>query len=303
VLSDAKQLMEAHMEVRKKDGASEESLRVSWAAEMAEVCQGLALTRLIFNTDRLEDAEIESLLVTAQKLRSEAGLRAQLAETFNGLGSLKQKQRGYSYAEDFYNKGLEIRKSLPEGDDHGKTKEQNIAQSLVSLGNLFLAMAAEEKTKDTPAAHERRIGLLDRALEMLEKSKEAYIKGFYDGHPKVAWAWEGMGNTFEKMGRLREAQAAWTQAIAIRRNLQLKDNSKQMFTKELLANEEKVKQVSSKRTGIAERLRTAGQLSTFASGQSKGGGLMKAVLKAGRSPGGKQGEASTDEASPSTTKP
>ena len=79
--------------------------------------QGLALTRLIFNTDRLEDAEIEALLVQAQTLRSEAGLRKQLAETFNGLGSLKQKQCGYSYAEEYYNKALEIRRSLPEGDD------------------------------------------------------------------------------------------------------------------------------------------------------------------------------------------
>lgn len=93
-----------------------------------------------------------------------------------------------------------------------------------------------------------------------------------------------MGNTLEKMGRLREAQAAWTQAIAIRRNLQLKDNSKQMFTKELDLDEAKVREVSSKRKSIADRLRTAGQLSGFASGQAKGAGLMSAALKAGLTP-------------------
>jgi hypothetical protein len=45
-----------------------------------------------------------------------------------------------------------------------------------------------------------------------------------------------------------------------------------------------VKEVASKRVGIADRLRTAGQLSAFASGQStsKGASLMAAVLKAGR---------------------
>jgi hypothetical protein len=75
------------------------ALKMAWASEMSEVCQGLALTRLIFNTHRSEDGEIESLLHEAQTLRQEAGLRAPLAETMNALGSLKQKQRAYTDAE------------------------------------------------------------------------------------------------------------------------------------------------------------------------------------------------------------
>ena len=69
---------------------------------MAEVCQGLGVTRLIFNTTRDEDGEIEQLLIEAQHLRQKAGLHAALAETFNALGSLKQKQKAYQDSEHYY---------------------------------------------------------------------------------------------------------------------------------------------------------------------------------------------------------
>ena len=34
----------------------------------------------------------------------------------------------------------------------------------------------------------------------MEAAKEAYIKGFHESHPKVAWALEGLGKIHEKCG-------------------------------------------------------------------------------------------------------
>ena len=252
VLTEAKELMESHVKLNER--ASNATLSSEWGAEMAEVCQGLALARLIFNTHRGEDSEIESLLKQAQGLREAAGLRAEMAETLNGLGSLKEKQRAFSDAEQYYTKSLEIRRLLPEGDDRGKSREQSIAQSLTSIGKLFLAMSDEEKV-DSDAGRKSRQNFLAKALESLKAAKDAYTKGFHDGHPKVAWALEGLANVLEKSGDLRGAQGAWSEAIAIRRNLQLKDNKKEMFTKEMKEDEEKMKAIEKKRSAIKGKLR------------------------------------------------
>ena len=159
---------------------------------------------------------------------------------------LKEKQRAFSDAEQYYTKSLEIRRLLPEGDDRGKSREQSIAQSLTSIGKLFLAMSDEEKV-DSDAGRKSRQNFLAKALESLKAAKDAYTKGFHDGHPKVAWALEGLANVLEKSGDLRGAQGAWSEAIAIRRNLQLKDNKKEMFTKEMKEDEEKMKAIEAER--------------------------------------------------------
>ena len=72
------------------DSAMRKAIREEWAAEYAEVLHGLGVARVIFNPTRFEDELIESLLVEAVELRTASGLRAQLAETLNAHGSLKQ---------------------------------------------------------------------------------------------------------------------------------------------------------------------------------------------------------------------
>lgn len=250
VLSQTRDLIEQHMAVRKGQlGDTDEKLRAGWAAELAAVNHGLGVTRLIFNTHRGEDGEIETLLNEAKQLWKGAGLRAELADTYNALGSLKQKQKAYPDSERYYVQSLSIRKSQPDGEDHGKARSQMVAQSLTSLGNLFAAMAEEA---DMDAA--RRKGLLERALDHLQAAREAYVKGFHEGHPKVAWAIEGIAKVAEKSGDLKGAQSALAEAIAIRRNLQSKDTNKQMFSKELAQAEAKVEAVSEKRQQIKSRM-------------------------------------------------
>jgi len=269
VLSEAKDLMDAHFKLRAADThGSAAALKMAWASEMSEVCQGLALTRLIFNTHRSEDGEIESLLHEAQTLRQEAGLRAPLAETMNALGSLKQKQRAYTDAEHYYNKSLEIRKSLPDGDDHGKSREQAIAQSLVSVGNLMTKIAEEECAK-TEAGRERRAALIQKALKSLQAAKEAYVRGFHGSHPKVAWALEGMADVHEKAGNLRQAQEAWAEAISIRKMLQGKDDKKQMFSKELEKALKSEESIGRKRSTARSHLRDLKTASTGLAGRVK----------------------------------
>lgn len=238
VLTEAKSLIERHVALSGEGALAEKSEKgvkseknsgrpgspghhhgasSDWSAEMSEVCQGLALTRLIFNTDRSEDGEIEALLNEAQALRQKANLRAALADTMNALGSLKQKQRAFKDAEHYYSEGLRIRYSLPEGSDHGKSKEQCIAQSLVSLGNLYTQLA-EAEPANTEEGRERRMKAFDRALTQLRRAKQAYIKGFNETHPKVAWGLEGIGNVHQKMGNLRLAQEAWAEAVRAARS-------------------------------------------------------------------------------------
>ena len=216
----------------------------SWACEMSEVLQGLALARLIFNRERSEDGLISSLLKEALVLREDLRDISKMADTLNSIGMLRQKQRNYKDAEANFNKSLELRKQM--GGHHNTEEEksvaQAVAQSLTSLGDLFIEMAdemdpkgmeegvSEERRNERKRAHK---GHLTTALKHLEGAKEMYKKGFNDVHPKVAWALEGLAKAHQKNGEYREAQAAWEEAIAIRNQVQEASTGKQLFSAEL----------------------------------------------------------------------
>ena len=183
-----------------------------------------------------QDGEIEALLLRAQRLQQNTPtLRAQLGETLNALGTLSQKQTAYADAEAFYLSSLEVRWMLPPIDERGQSRQQAIAQSLVSLGNLNVERA-DQQGVETAAGRAARADLLERALARLGEAKEAYVLALHTSHPKVAWALEGMGRVLRRLGRLEEAQEAFEEAVAIRRSLQQRDTSKQLFGKELLAS-------------------------------------------------------------------
>ena len=116
----------------------------------------------------------------------------------------------------------------------------------------------------------------NKALGLLEQAKEAYILGFSEGHPKVAWSLEGLGKVHQKMGNLRMAEQSWNEAIAIRRNLQSRDTNKQMFSKELDAGTKTVEDIASKRTKVQQRFK-AGGFKTMLSGGSTSSKLLAAV--------------------------
>lgn len=242
-----------------REAARKLGIREEWAAEYAEVLFGLGLARVIFNTDRSEDALIDSLLAESVELRTEAGLRSKLAESLNAQASLKQKQKAYEDAEAIYVRALELRRKLPLGDDDGKAKEQSIAQSLVSLGNLWIERGDSIRAPAgllTEEARERRTLAFGHALEYLQSAKEAYVRGFFPGHPKVAWAADSLGKVHQRLHNLRAAQEAFEEAIAIRQALQDKAEGKQMFTKELEAASSEVSRVATRRAelrGIFQR--------------------------------------------------
>lgn len=89
--------------------------RKHWASELSEVLQGLALARLVHNKDRSEDTEIARLLKESLSLREELRANAQIAETLNSLGSLRQKQRTFKDAEAYYLKSMELRERIKVG--------------------------------------------------------------------------------------------------------------------------------------------------------------------------------------------
>jgi len=92
------------------------------------------------------------------------------------------------------------------------------------------------------SAHGKAPSQYEKALDFLMKAKDAYEEGFSEGHPKVAWAIEGIANCHTKIGDLRKADEAWEEVIRIRMKLQQEGGGKKLFAKELSkANDAKSK--------------------------------------------------------------
>ena len=200
--------------------------------------------------------------------REELRDAAKMAETLNSIGALRQKQKSYKDAEANFVKSLELRRQGGggEGGDE-KAVAQAVAQSLTSLGTLlYLAMADECDPKDTGEGasaervaerkrlHRSHLGL---ALKHLRGAKEAYVRGFSENHPKVAWALEGLAKAYQTNGEYREAQTAWEAAIAIRNQAQEASTGKQLFSAELERAHQSKASLESKRAEARGRFQLA----------------------------------------------
>ena len=260
-LEQAQRYVDTHVRKTEKDEKLVEKVKAEkWAAELSECFQGLALARLIFNgANRDEDATIAAMLGEALRMREAIYNKSKIADTRNSLGALAQKQKDFANAEAEYTKALEVRQQLPAGTEaETKEKEQALAQSHVSLGNLFLEM--EDYA---------------RALDSLKLAKQCYIVGFgASDHPKVAWAVEAMAAVYKKQKAWRLADEAIDEAIAIRRALQGKSDGQQLFSKELDMAEASNTEIEAQRKTIQDKIKSGtmrGLLS--AGGMGKGGGM------------------------------
>jgi hypothetical protein len=262
VLDEANQYVLGHiMLVLEKEGKERDQGWISkhkeenWAAELSEVCQGLALSRLIFNgNNREEDDTIADYLRQALKLRQTLKDKPKIADTQNSLGALAQKQKKYEESEGHYKDSLETREKITATTDkEAQEKEQFLAQSYVSLGNLYLDM-----------------GEFAKALENLTDAKGCYVRGFNPSHPKVAWAVEAQANVHKKMKNLRLAQACIDEAIQIRRALQEKGDGKALFSKELEKMEGTNKEIVERRSQLQNKFKSSGKLGLDL-GKGKGG--------------------------------
>ena len=225
----------------------------AWASEQSAILQGLGVTRLIFNTSREEDEEIEALLSEALMLREGAEQHDSVAETLNSLGALKQKQKAYDGAHAYYQRSLELRRAQSEASRVGggkpeKERMQNEAQSLVSLGNLAIERGDAAGGVDATEAGGQQVAraYYEEAVNHLRAAKDAYVAGFHETHPKVAWAMEGLGKIYEKQGNLGAALEEYNGASHIRRTLQSKSGNMQMFSNELNHNESRVSSIAAK---------------------------------------------------------
>ena len=54
----------------------------------------------------------------------------------------------------------------------------------------------------------------------MREAKASYTRGFHEGHPKVAWATEGLGKIYAKQGALGEALEAYAKAAELWHELQ-----------------------------------------------------------------------------------
>ena len=233
VLEEARGYIDRHVEImlaQRGDSAdAEEKARakrnydtIHWANELSECAQGLALARLIFNRDRGEDATIEALLREALSFRTTLKEWAKVAETENSLGSLAQKQGDFPSASRHYELCLSLRQKIePSTEAQFKEKDQSLAQSYTSLGNLYHDWGAAPSTPRglKQGSHDAHMRL---ALEYLHKAKTHYVKGFHPTHPKVAWAVEAQANVHQKLHNYSLAIECINEAIELRKGLQEK---------------------------------------------------------------------------------
>ena len=195
------------------------------------------------------------------------GTEWELADTLNSLGALSQKQQKYDAAAGLYVRSLELRRgrAVPAGDDEqAKAKQQGMAQSFVSLGNLEIergdAAVAEAASDDRlpPGAARQAGATFYLAARMhMEAARDAYVHGFSSSHPKVAWALEGLAKIHEKCGDLGAALETYRQASELRRKLQESDQSKNLFHKELTYVEERRLELSDRKAKAAKLLGAA----------------------------------------------
>ena len=80
----------------------------------------------------------------------------------------------------------------------------------------------ELATKVADKAAVLKAKFFDEALQYLTDARMRYEEGFGKGHPKIAWAIEGIAKLHQKRGNLREAMGAWDEAIGIREALQVR---------------------------------------------------------------------------------
>ena len=231
VLEETRGYIDRHVEIvlAQKGGSAdaEEKMRakrnydtIHWANELSECAQGLALARLIFNRDRGEDTTIEALLREALSFRTTLRDKAKLAETENSLGSLAQKQGDFPCASRHYELALSLRQKIePSTEAQFKEKDQSLAQSFTSLGNLYHDWGAAPSTPRglKQGSHDAHMRL---ALEYLHKAKAHYVKGFHPTHPKVAWAVEAQANVHQKLHNYSLAIECINEAIELRKGLQ-----------------------------------------------------------------------------------
>lgn len=217
------------------------------------------MTLLIHSTGREEDAQVEELLSEALELRQslEPPMPAMVAETLNSMGTLRQKQRRYDEALQYYEYSLAARQSVEAMEEDAKqAKLKAIAQSLVSLGNL--AIERGDEAARAGGGVDTADGFYALACEHMSAAKQAYIEGAGEAgenHPKVAWAMEGLGRVFEKRGNLDGALREYKGAARIRSRMQAHGKSKELFTRELAQIECKIGTVSAE---IDARQRQAG---------------------------------------------
>ena len=95
-------------------------------------------------------------------------------------------------AEKAFIRSLAAREALPEGGAEGAFKNQELAQTHTSLGNLYRLMSQLQPG----AAH--------KAESHLQQALENYSLGFFSGHMKTAHARLGLYELCKSQGRLAE---------------------------------------------------------------------------------------------------
>ena len=157
-------------------------------------------------------------------------LKAKINEERQAAAARAAAKVAKAAAEEAAKKEEENAAAAAAAAARAKARQQAIAQSYVSLGNLAIERG-DDAAKG--GSSETATNFYNQAVADLHSAKAAYTEGFNAEHPKVAWALEGLAKVHLKLGELAEAQRTVDEALVIRRRIQATDPTKEMFRKEL----------------------------------------------------------------------
>ena len=155
--------------------------------------------------------EVAALLDEARRFAHIADDLALEGNVLNAFGMLAEKRggggaEGMHEAERCYHESLALRERLPEGGAQGALRYQELAQSHVSLGNVYLKLyTAPAAAQEEAGAAIDPEGFHAKAVHHFKRSGKLYSLGFHEGHIKCVNASMGLLNLHEKAGQLEEA--------------------------------------------------------------------------------------------------
>ncbi|OJJ20790.1 hypothetical protein BKI52_09405 [marine bacterium AO1-C] len=143
---------------------------------------------LIYNTSDPEKAS--EYYEKALEIYEREKQQAKVANTYSNMALIKQHQRVYPEALDFFDQALQIRKKLYK-DDH-----PNVAFVYINIGRVYAAQGKAEK-----------------ALEDYGKALSIYQKNYGGKHPDIANIYNYIGAVFDGKNDYKEAIANYQKAL------------------------------------------------------------------------------------------
>ena len=163
---------------------------------------------------------------------------ADVAASYNNLGTVHQALGQYNEAKDYYEKALIMKKKI-FGEEHAE-----VAASYNNLGNVYQDLTQDNEAKEyyekalimrkkifgeehaAVATSYNNLGTVDRALGQYNEAKDYYEKSliirkkiFGEEHADVSASYYNLGTVYHGLGQFNEAKDYYEKALIIRKKI------------------------------------------------------------------------------------